>query len=67
MNATTAGRRVIGAALAFLGIDGLIAPSARWDCDNLMIFQSNHLLTERLEIAAEETVDWVEMGASERI
>jgi RES domain-containing protein len=28
----------IGAALAFLGLDGLIAPSARWSCDNLMIF-----------------------------
>jgi hypothetical protein len=24
----------IGAALAFLGLDGLIAPSARWECDN---------------------------------
>ena len=50
--------QVIGAALAFLGIDGLIAPSARWDCDNLMIFQTNHLLTERLEIVGKETVDW---------
>jgi hypothetical protein len=50
----------IGAALAFLGIDGLIAPSARWRCDNLMIYQSNHLLTERLEVITEETVDWVD-------
>ena len=33
----------IGAALAFLGLDGLIAPSARWHCDNLMIYQTNHL------------------------
>jgi hypothetical protein len=34
----------IGAALAFLGLDGLIAliaPSARWQCDNLMIYQTN--------------------------
>ncbi|HUB48953.1 MAG TPA: RES family NAD+ phosphorylase [Acetobacteraceae bacterium] len=29
----------IGAAVAFLGHDGLIAPSARWSCDNLMVFQ----------------------------
>lgn len=48
----------IGAALAFLGIDGLIAPSVRWACDNLMIYQTNHLLSERLEVLAEENVDW---------
>ena len=48
----------IGAALAFLGLDGLIAPSARWRCDNLMIYQTNHLLTERLEVIEEEQVDW---------
>jgi RES domain len=34
--------QTIGAALAFLGRDGLIAPSARWHCDNLMIYQTNH-------------------------
>lgn len=48
----------IGAALAFLGLDGLIAPSARWRCDNLMIYQTNHLLTERLEVIGDEQVDW---------
>ncbi len=48
----------IGAALAFLGLDGLIAPSARWRCDNLMIYQTNHMLTERLEVIEEEQVDW---------
>jgi hypothetical protein len=48
----------IGAALAFLGLDGLIAPSARWHCDNLMIYQANHLLTERLEVIQQEQVDW---------
>jgi hypothetical protein len=48
----------IGAALAFLGLDGLIAPSARWACDNLMIYQTNHLLTERMEVIGEEQVDW---------
>lgn len=49
----------IGAALAFLGLDGLIAPSARWECDNLMIYQTNHLLLqERLEVIADERVDW---------
>lgn len=49
----------IGAALAFLGLDGIIAPSARWPCDNLMIYQSNYrFLTERLEVIGEEQVDW---------
>lgn len=49
----------IGAALAFLGLDGLIAPSARWQCDNLMIYQTNHhMLIERLEVIEAEHVDW---------
>lgn len=48
----------IGAALVFLGIDGLIAPSARWPCDNLMIFGGNHALSERLESMEEEQVEW---------
>lgn len=28
----------IGDAAAFLGFDGLVAPSARWDCLNLVLF-----------------------------
>ena len=48
----------IGAALAFLGLDGLIAPSARWSCDNLMIFADNHALSERLEPIADEEIEW---------
>ncbi len=48
----------IGAALAFLEFDGLIAPSARWSCDNLIIFMGNHALTERLEIVDSEEVEW---------
>ena len=48
----------IGAALAFLGLDGLIAPSARWSCDNLMIFDENHALTEKLDPLSEEKIDW---------
>ncbi len=50
----------IGAALAFLGFDGLIAPSARWTCDNLMIFAENHALSERLEPVSEEEIEWRE-------
>jgi len=50
--------QTIGAALAFLGLDGLIAPSARWSCDNLMIFSNNHSMNERLEVISEEQVEW---------
>ena len=56
----------IGAALAFLGLDGLIAPSARWHCDNLMIFGDNHRLSERLELKSEETVEWTEWARDNR-
>lgn len=48
----------IGAALAFLGADGLVAPSARWPCDNLMLFSDNHSLGERLDVLDSEEVDW---------
>jgi RES domain-containing protein len=50
----------IGAAIAFLELDGLIAPSARWPCDNLMIFSANHSLNERLEVIDHEEFDWRE-------
>ena len=48
----------IGAALAFLGYDGLIAPSARWDCDNLMIFTDNLADPARIELIDSEEIDW---------
>jgi RES domain-containing protein len=48
----------IGAALAFLELDGLIAPSARWSCDNLMIFTANHALSERLDVIDHAEVEW---------
>ena len=48
----------IGAGLVFLGFDGLIAPSARWSCENLMIFGDNHALNEKLESLDEELVEW---------
>jgi hypothetical protein len=50
----------IGAALAFLNFDGLIAPSARWKCDNLTVFTENHAMTERLEAGTREELDWKE-------
>lgn len=52
----------IGAAIAFLGIDGLIAPSARWSCDNLMIYQANRAVAERLAVVEETEIDWRAWG-----
>jgi hypothetical protein len=48
----------IGAAAASVGIDGLIAPSARWSCDNLMIFTDNLDPRERLEAVGSEEIEW---------
>jgi RES domain-containing protein len=48
----------IGAAVAFLGCDGLIVPCARWSCENLILFTENHLLTSRLELLSSEEIDW---------
>lgn len=48
--------QLIGAAINFLELDGLIAPSARWSCDNLMIFENNHSLESKLEVIEDEEV-----------
>lgn len=50
----------IGSAIAFLGIEALITPSARWKCDNLTIFTNNHSMNERLEPTSSEEVEWRE-------
>jgi len=50
----------IGSTLAWLGVDGLIAPSARWGCDNLMIFTDNLASTEKLDPISEQLIEWRE-------
>ena len=40
----------VGAAVNFLELDGLFAPSARWKCANLMIYGDNHKLEKKLEV-----------------
>jgi hypothetical protein len=50
----------IGAAVAFLGRDGLIAPSARWTCDHLILFTDNLApATDSLQRISTEEVDWL--------
>lgn len=51
----------IGDAVEWLGCDGLIAPNARWDCDNLMVFTNKQPMTDEYEIKVleREEVDWI--------
>lgn len=47
----------IGDAAAFLGFDGILAPSARWSCQNLILFTENFGPGD-FEIKHSEPVDW---------
>lgn len=49
----------IGAAVEFLGCDGLIAPCARWACDNLILFPDSASFGGNLEVVHSEDVDWL--------
>lgn len=50
--------REIGEAANFLDFDGLIVPSARWECQNLVVF-TDHVAPEALCIACEHgPIDW---------
>ena len=50
----------IGAAIAFLGCDGLIAPNARWTCENLMIYVENVSLDRVLGVTDSRSINWTE-------
>lgn len=53
----------IGAAVGFLGCDGLIVPSARWNCDNLILFCEHHQVENtKLIVLSTEEVDWLDWG-----
>ena len=47
----------IGAAAAFLGFDGLIVPSARWNCQNIILFLEAINLEEIRTISI-QPIDW---------
>lgn len=47
----------IGAAAAFLGFDGLIVPSARWNCQNIVLFLDAINLDE-IRTVSFQPVDW---------
>nr|WP_050756123.1 RES family NAD+ phosphorylase [Nitrococcus mobilis] len=48
----------IGAAVAFLGCDGLLVPSARWNAENLVLFSENHGVEEHLIVTETQEFDW---------
>ena len=52
----------IGTAAEFLNCDGLIAPSARWGCDNLMLFPERMGNDATLGLVNSESVDWIVWG-----
>lgn len=52
------GTQEIGAAINFLGFDGLVVPSARWRCENFILFSENHDFQCRLEKVSKEEIDW---------
>jgi RES domain-containing protein len=49
--------QAIGDAAYFLGFDGILAPSARWPCQNLILF-TNRFEPDDLIVAHSEPVDW---------
>lgn len=48
----------IGAAVGFLECDGLIVPSARWDCENLVLFTDNHSPLCDLQVVESTEFAW---------
>lgn len=54
----------IGDAVQFLECDGLIAPNARWRCENLMLFPDNLGASATLEVVTTESVDWLAWGVA---
>ena len=48
----------IGAVVSYLGRDALIVPSARWDCDNLILFNDNQTDDGDLLLLGSAEVEW---------
>lgn len=56
----------IAAAAAFLGFDGLVAPSARWNCQNIVLFLDSIDLEEIRTVSTRPVIwkDWRKGNAS---
>jgi hypothetical protein len=51
--------QAIGDAAYFLGFDSIIAPNARWACNNLILF-TDQVAPDDLEVIERSEVDWAE-------
>ena len=51
--------QAIGDAAYFLDFDGIIAPNARWSCNNLILF-TDQIAPADLEVIESSEVDWAE-------
>jgi RES domain-containing protein len=51
--------QTIGDAAYFLGFDSIIAPNARWSCDNLILF-TDQIAPADLEVIESRKVNWTE-------
>jgi len=49
--------QAIGDAAYFLGFDALLVPSARWDCQNLVVF-TDQLAPQDMAVEDSAVVDW---------
>lgn len=47
----------IAAAASFMGFDGIIAPSARWECQNIILFLDTFDLDDIEEVSSSR-IDW---------
>jgi len=50
---------------AFMGFDGIISPSARFDCENLVLFLDGFNV-ENIETVSQISVDWADWRARNR-
>lgn len=57
----------IGDAANFLEYDALFVPSARWDCNNLVLFVANHSTDLNLQVVESDEVNWDEWLAEHHL
>lgn len=50
--------QAIGSAARFLDFQGLIVPSARWDCQNLVLFLDRLDLNEAIIVKDNQVINW---------
>ncbi|MBI3044786.1 MAG: RES family NAD+ phosphorylase [Betaproteobacteria bacterium] len=50
--------QLVGDSTGFLQRDALFVPSARWNCENLVIFFDNHTMNLSLQLISSESVEW---------